>query len=631
MNPPSHSGITPRIKGRAACPQPAAPGAARTPRPTRPRGKPPWLATLGATAGALTSLAQAQVGPISLTNAHVAEGYFQFEIAAPAEWTCEAESSDTLAGPWQPLPGATAGQSVRVQLDRPQQYFRARHDTLYSVNLAGYVTLLLPSGYSAIANPFHQGGNTVAELLPSVPLVLFKFDAESQIHTANQFDFGVWARPGETLAPGEGAWVVWGGPEVLTVTFGGLVPDQSEYPALEGGWNLISPPVPGRSLLPNPLAGDRIARFDSSSGFVLHEFVDGKWTPPEPVVGLGEAFWYVRNLPNPNALPPAPAVFFNNHVPGASPPLDARLFDLCGCPMSGTNWLAQIYALASGRPENEFRPAGDPLPFREGVGAGYLDISSGAVRRLPGVSPGAEASVDVRVWDARDAATYEDSLMGRGFYGRSGPIRVRGTTPPSPPASLVGLTTFINLASATMPVVITTQPTAQNAFLGGSARFEVQVETRALPPPQPTYQWQKAVPFGDWLDLADATTPELIVHPVRWESAGDYRVVLGVVGNSFTCSGVKECALSESARLRVLDLPRLTGAAWNTTGGTFAFTLTAEPGYDYAVEVSTNLSTWAAYDTVTKLAGPKQFVEPGASGVNERYFRARVLNRAPPP
>jgi len=252
-------------------------------------------------------------------------------------------------------------------------------------------------------------------------------------------------------------------------------------------------------------------------------------------------------------------------------------------------------------------------------------MSSGAIRRLPGVSPGAEAWVEVRVWDAREAATYEDS---RGFNGRSGPILVRGTTPPSPPATLVGLSSFARLDAA-CSVSITRQPEAQDVFLGGTAHLKVQVQAVPWCPPPP-YQWQKAGPSGDWVDLPGATTPELIVHPVEWGSAGDYRAALGSV-DIFRCGGVKECQLTHSARLRVLEPPRLTGAAWNTAGGTFAFTLTAEPGYDYAVEVSTNLSTWAAYDAVTNLAGPKKFVEPGASGVNERYFRARVLNRAPPP
>jgi len=77
--------------------------------------------------------------------------------------------------------------------------------------------------------------------------------------------------------------------------------------------------------------------------------------------------------------------------------------------------------------------------------------------------------------------------------------------------------------------------------------------------------------------------------------------------------------------------PALDGGDLEPDRGHVRVHLTAEPGYDYAVEVSTNLSTWAAYDAVTNLAGPKEFVEPGASGLNERYFRAKVLNRAPSP
>src|SRR6266404_8151767 len=78
-------------------------------------------------------------------------------------------------------------------------------------------TLIVPAGWSLIANPFyHYRGatvagavldNRVAALFSRVPngTRLYKFDSATERFTENVFRMNRWTKPNETLSPGEGA------------------------------------------------------------------------------------------------------------------------------------------------------------------------------------------------------------------------------------------------------------------------------------------------------------------------------------------------------------------------------------------------------------------------------------------
>ena len=58
--------------------------------------------------------------------------------------------------------------------------------------------------------------------------------------------------------------------------------------------------------------------------------------------------------------------------------------------------------------------------------------------------------------------------------------------------------------------------------------------------------------------------------------------------------------------------------------GAFQLTLSGDIGQKYAVETSTNFTTWRALGTVTNITGQTQFSDSTASGTKVRFYRARV-------
>jgi hypothetical protein len=184
-------------------------------------------------------------------------------------------------------------------------------------------TLILPPGWSLIANPFsHYRGATVANavldervaaLFSRVPTGtrLYKFDNTTGRFIENVFRGKRWTNPNETLSPGEGALFFNPKPAPLEVTitgvcnFGGIV--------LPKGLSLISSPAcaninfaplappPGPvgvgwdNLAFNPQEGDEVYTFNNvNRNYQTHHFHNGTWDS-QPFVGEGKSC-FVRTL-----------------------------------------------------------------------------------------------------------------------------------------------------------------------------------------------------------------------------------------------------------------------------------------------------------------------------------------------
>ena len=161
------------------------------------------------------------------------------------------------------------------------------------------------TGYSMIANPLSRGGNTVAEVLSSVPngTQLYKYNPANRAFINNVFQAGNWSNPSQTLSPGEGAFIYNTSGSVISLTFtGGLQINNSPLP-LGAGMNFLSAwyPRTGRiSEIVNsaPVEGDRLYRFDNGSGNYLIYSYDsefGGWGDSEPIVRAGSSFYYFKN------------------------------------------------------------------------------------------------------------------------------------------------------------------------------------------------------------------------------------------------------------------------------------------------------------------------------------------------
>ena len=177
---------------------------------------------------------------------------------------------------------------------------------------------------------------------------------------------------------------------------------------------------------------------------LLQVTVGGDGAPPAVLTGL-TAF----KLNDPISG----TVNFSNHVPGL---VDAPVtyFDFSSipakpAPLAGSNYVAQLYAApdyggltnqdnSGGDASANLAPMGIPVPFGTGAQAGYwLPAGDGTVA-ITNVEAGDYALVQVRIWDARASATYEQALSS-GAYGVSSPIRLRTGGGGAPPALLTGL------------------------------------------------------------------------------------------------------------------------------------------------------------------------------------------------
>jgi hypothetical protein len=129
--------------------------------------------------------------------------------------------------------------------------------------------------------------------------------------------------------------------------------------------------------------------------------------------------------------------------------IDAPVFDAEGARLAGPNYAAELWG---GVTSNSLSPtvsffSGQRviLPFETGLAAGYFTTTSSMA--VWAVSGGGFAWVQVRAWDARLGATYEEVLaLGIGGYGESAQLNIRGGNPlgvpPTVSAALTGLQSF---------------------------------------------------------------------------------------------------------------------------------------------------------------------------------------------
>jgi hypothetical protein len=82
-------------------------------------------------------------------------------------------------------------------------------------------------------------------------------------------------------------------------------------------------------------------------------------------------------------------VNFANAAAGVSAPIS----NIAGDPCEGTAYWAQLYAVV----DSSLTAVGDPVNFRTGGLAGFF---LGGERVIPGVTPGTDATVQVRAWSA---------------------------------------------------------------------------------------------------------------------------------------------------------------------------------------------------------------------------------------
>jgi len=135
-------------------------------------------------------------------------------------------------------------------------------------------------------------------------------------------------------------------------------------------------------------------------------------------------------------------LLFQNRATAATPPIDAKIFNVGGtAALGGTGFMAILYA---GATATSLAAVGPAVPFRTGAAAGYVDLSgdpTAGTRILPGVVAGANAFAQVRAWDISSGATYDVASI----RGESAILNIPtggAGSPPGLPANLTGLQSF---------------------------------------------------------------------------------------------------------------------------------------------------------------------------------------------
>jgi len=128
--------------------------------------------------------------------------------------------------------------------------------------------------------------------------------------------------------------------------------------------------------------------------------------------------------------------------------LDAPVLDALGNKLSGSDYLAQLYAAPVG--STDFKAYGTAVPFKTGTAAGYFS-STAAVD--VGVAAGTKVDVQIRAWRAAAGSSYEAAAgaaaSATGNYGASATVAGLATGGgfdangiPVLPNNLTGLTGF---------------------------------------------------------------------------------------------------------------------------------------------------------------------------------------------
>lgn len=107
----------------------------------------------------------------------------------------------------------------------------------------------------------------------------------------------------------------------------------------------------------------------------------------------------------------------------------------------GSAYLGQLYA---GPTADSLAPVGTAVAFKDAAGAGTGYVIGGTVT-INSVTPGANAFIQLRAWDAAGGTSYEAAQAAGKIYGNSATITIAtggGGSPPATPSPLTGLASF---------------------------------------------------------------------------------------------------------------------------------------------------------------------------------------------
>ena len=149
---------------------------------------------------------------------------------------------------------------------------------------------------------------------------------------------------------------------------------------------------------------------------------------------------------------------------------------------------------------------------------------------------------------------------------------------------------------------ITSQPTNITALAGGNATFTVTADGTA----PLNFQWTL-----NNTNLTDATNLILTLSSLTSDQAGVYSVTVTNLAGSVTSSDATLSVYSSA-------VPALSGTSFDADNN-FSFTVAGVPGFNYAVQASTNLVDWIPLLTNTS---PFIFTDTNTASFQQQFYRS---------
>jgi len=176
----------------------------------------------------------------------------------------------------------------------------ASAQTVYSVNVVGYVNKTIPTGFSIISNPLDNGANTVASLFASVPdnVTIFRFNGTT--YTSQTSDGG-FPQGSQVIAPGEGFFIRNSSGAAFTTTFVGQISAGTSTNPIPTGFSIKASMIPQAGKVTTDLSlpaqdNDTVYKFNNATSGYSSATYDGGWGL-EPVVDVAEGFFYKAVAP----------------------------------------------------------------------------------------------------------------------------------------------------------------------------------------------------------------------------------------------------------------------------------------------------------------------------------------------
>jgi hypothetical protein len=180
-----------------------------------------------------------------------------------------------------------------------QRYYRVKKGSAIVGAQVGFYRVNSPTGYSMLGNHLDSSDNRIPNVITAPPdgLQLQKWNDQSWTVVSYHSLFGGWTDSNTSFGLGEGL-LIWC-PAPTQFTFVGFVREGFEI-NLGHQWRIVASGAPQGGLLSSTLQFpvlpflDKVDRMTSSNVYTEYTSDGSAWSPTEPTVNLGEAFWTYR-------------------------------------------------------------------------------------------------------------------------------------------------------------------------------------------------------------------------------------------------------------------------------------------------------------------------------------------------